>query len=158
MVILALVATSAGAQDLDYDPMILINCMENAESEADRTYCIGQAADACTMTEAGSSTVGLGYCYSEEWRQWDTRLNAAYQRLLITQAELAADNAAFNENIPNAVEVMREMQRAWIAYRDTACEWEYIQWGGGTGGGPASASCMLRLTALQALFLERQVY
>jgi len=81
MVILALVATSAGAQDLDYDPMILINCMENAESEADRTYCIGQAADACTMTEAGSSTVGLGYCYSEEWRQWDTRLNAAYQRI-----------------------------------------------------------------------------
>ena len=46
------------------------------------------------------------------------------------------------------------MQRAWIAWRDAACLYEVSQWGGGTGGGPAGADCMMRLAGEQALALE----
>lgn len=158
ILIAMLLAPPAFAQDADYDPAILPNCMDNADRPADRTSCIGRASDACLMTEAGMSTLGVGYCYTSEWEQWDARLNAAYQKLLVQQVEVAADNAAFNDTIPDAVDTLRQMQRNWIAYRDVACEWEYIQWGGGTGGGPASAACMLRLTAQQAIFLEGHTF
>lgn len=143
------------AQDYpeDYDPTILPACL--AEQPRQRQMmCIFAASDACMRTEAGMSTLGVGTCFGAEWQQWDRRLNVAYQALLIQQADVAEDNAAFNENIPNALDLLRKMQREWIVYRDTTCEWEYVQWGGGTGGGPASAACMLRLTALQTLFLE----
>jgi uncharacterized protein YecT (DUF1311 family) len=46
------------------------------------------------------------------------------------------------------------MQRAWIGYRDAACDYERAQWGGGSGGGPATAGCLMRLTGEQALALE----
>lgn len=157
LILAAFVAQPAHAQEgtaPDYDPAILSTCISDATGDTERHACIGIAARACLNTEAGSSTVGVGYCYSSEWEQWDARLNAAYQRLLETQAEVARDNAAFNDQIPDAVELMRDMQRDWIAFRDHACSWEAVQWGGGTGAGPASAACMMTLTAQQTLFLE----
>ena len=155
--ILCLMAAPLAAQDIDYDPTILSLCLENAENRTDRASCIGRGAAACTRTDAGQFTVGLGYCYSSEWEDWDARLNAAYQQLIVQQRELADDTAAYNPNIPNALEVMRDMQRAWITYRDQACTWEAVQWSGGTGAGPASAACMMRLTAQQTLFLEEKL-
>jgi uncharacterized protein YecT (DUF1311 family) len=159
LISIALIAASPlFAQDADYDPNVLEMCLENAENHADRTYCIGQGAQVCAATEAGKSTVGLGYCYGAEWTDWDDRLNAAYRALQPGQAELAQDNAAFNSNIPDAVDALRDMQRNWIAYRDAACRWEVVQWSGGTGGGPASAACMMRLTALQTLLLKEHLF
>jgi len=151
-------ASPSFAQDLDYDPDILSLCLENAENLTDRTSCIGRGAAECIVGEAGQSTIGLGYCYSAEWEDWDTRLNTTYTSMRSGQAELAEDNAAFNANIPNATDAMRDMQRAWITYRDAACQWEAIQWSGGTGAGPASAQCMMRLTAQQTLFLQEYSY
>ena len=46
------------------------------------------------------------------------------------------------------------MQRAWIGWRDATCDYERAQWGGGTGGGPATVACLMRLTGEQALYLE----
>lgn len=142
----------------DFDPTITSLCLENAETLVDRRSCIGRAAAACIEGDAGQSTVGLGYCYSAEWEVWDARLNDVYQRLLIQQQEVAEDNAAYNPLIPDAIQSLRDMQRAWIIYRDAACTWEVVQWGGGTGGGPASANCMLTLTAQQTLFLQEYAY
>lgn len=70
------------------------------------------------------------------------------------QAALAESNAALSPTIPDAVDLLRQMQRDWIAYRDAACAWDYVQWGGGSGAGPAEAECLMRLTASQVLFLE----
>jgi hypothetical protein len=97
-----MLAAPALAQDIDYDPAVLAMCLENAETLQDRTYCIGQGAQACTRTDAGQSTPGLSYCYGAEWGDWDGRLNAVYGTLLEQQPELAEDNAAFNSQIPDA--------------------------------------------------------
>ena len=153
-----MLAAPALAQDIDYDPAVLAMCLENAETLQDRTYCIGQGAQACTRTDAGQSTPGLSYCYGAEWGDWDGRLNAVYGTLLEQQPELAEDNAAFNSQIPDVVDNMRTMQRLWIQYRDAACQWEAAQWSGGTRAGPAFADCMLRLTAQQTLFLKEYSY
>lgn len=155
-------AQPALAQDVtpDYDPAILDGCLAQSQGQGyrARATCIGVGADACLMTDAGNSTVGVGSCFHAEWMDWDARLNATYQALLVTQGELAEDIAAYSDRLPSPVETMRDMQIAWIAYRDAACEWEYAQWGGGTGGGPASGACMMRLTALQVLLLEEKQY
>ena len=49
------------------------------------------------------------------------------------------------------------MRRAWIAFRDAACNYEATRWGGGTGAGPAAADCVMKLTARQALHLRAYV-
>lgn len=115
----------ASAQNVDYKSKIRSSCLDGT-CEVDRTTCIGQVVDACIQTDAGSSTVGIGMCNPSELQQWDDRLNADYH----------------------------DLQRGWIFYRDTACDWEMVQWGCGTGSGPASVACMMRLTAQQTLFLE----
>ena len=150
-------AVSASAQDLDYDPRVLDGCLDGYAGAVDKSICIGMGAAHCIQTEAGSSTVGLGYCFSEEFEQWDARLNRVYQALLVDQVQRDNDIRDFNENLAVAEERLRQMQRAWITYRDAACDWEYAQWGGGTGAGPASAQCMMELTARQTLFLEARL-
>ncbi|WP_281983154.1 lysozyme inhibitor LprI family protein [Thalassorhabdomicrobium marinisediminis] len=142
---------------LDYDAGVLDACLAEARGYGEKHQCIGIGAAACMEAGAGSSNAGISFCFAAEWEDWDARLNTAYGTLLDQQAELAADNAAFNARIPDAVESLRTMQRHWIAFRDAACKWEAVQWGGGTGAGPASGACLMGLTAQQTLFLEERV-
>ena len=142
----------------DYDPSILQTCLAQNETQGDQSSCIGLGAASCLEGEAGKSTVGYGACMSAEWQDWDDRLNEIYSVVLQQQRTFGEDLKAHNPAFPNPDEVMRDMQRAWISYRDLACEWEYLQWSGGTGAGPASAECMMRLTAEQVLFLEARAH
>ena len=56
-----------------------------------------------------------------------------------------------------AAVALRAMQRAWIGFRDATCDYERSLWGGGTGGGPATAACLMRMTGEQTLYLERMM-
>ena len=117
--------------------------------------CIGLAAQACmAATEGGWSTYGMGGCLSAEADWWDAQLNANYQRAMKRAKQLDLDNEVGKGPLLSAAKALRDMQRAWIAYRDGACAFEYAQWGGGTGGGPAATQCFLHLTATQALALR----
>lgn len=138
----------------DYDPTILETCLMQTEASGLQSDCIGQGAAACVAGDAGSSTVGYGMCMSAEWQDWDDRLNEVYAIVLQQQREFGVHLQDVNPAFPNPDEVMRDMQRAWIKYRDLACDWERLQWSGGTGAGPAAAQCMLELTAQQMLFLN----
>ena len=63
------------------------------------------------------------------------------------------DTAMYQPELPKQAEALRDMQRAWITFRDAACDYERSQWGGGTGGGPATLACLMRMTGEQALLL-----
>ncbi|UWQ98379.1 DUF1311 domain-containing protein [Rhodobacteraceae bacterium S2214] len=155
--VLAVAVSPASAQGSfeAYDPSILQVCLENNEmGGGDPSTCIGLGAAICIEGEAGSSNVSYGMCMSAEWQDWDDRLNEAYAIVLQQQREFGVHLRDVNPAFPNPDEVMRDMQRAWIKYRDLACDWERIQWAGGTGAGPAAAQCMLELTARQMLFLN----
>jgi len=144
-------ASQAVAQEVPYQPADLEDCLQT--DFANPYQCIGVGADAC-FVRSGGSNVELGFCYAAERDDWDVRLNATYQQLLSSQAETTASLREWREDHPDLVDQMRTMQRNWIAYRDAACEWDYLNWGGGSGGGPAFASCIMRLTAQQTIFLE----
>jgi uncharacterized protein YecT (DUF1311 family) len=160
VLILALMGSPVFADDLDdaYDPAVLQTCLDQFPLLRAQASCIGVGAAKCIEGDAGSSTVGYGFCMSAEWEDWDARLNAVYAVLLVQQANLNDALQAYNPVFPDPVAEMKRMQRAWIVYRDAACDWEHLQWSGGTGAGPATAECLLRLTAQQTLFLEQRAH
>jgi uncharacterized protein YecT (DUF1311 family) len=94
----------------------------------------------CTETPEGQSNVGTADCYRLEGAIWDDLLNENYKRLA---ADLDDEQKA----------KLREMQRAWIAYRDSTCGFYYtkIQ---GTMAGPMTAACTARETARRAVLLK----
>lgn len=150
LVILALLVP-VEAQSLDYDSAATETCLE---SGTDARNCIGESANACMGTPDGSTTVGMGFCLSQELSLWDARLNTAYRTLMQVERRLDDDVSDLGGNVPPRASALRDMQRAWITYRDATCVYEYAQWGGGSGGGPAHAACLMRITAEQALALE----
>lgn len=154
--LLMVFSTSALAQnELIFEARHTKSCLNNAETISQQRQCIGLSANACmSANNVGGSTYGMGGCLSLEAEWWDGRLNDAYQILMRREKADDAENLSLGDNIPKKAPALRDMQRAWIKYRDATCTYEYSQWGGGTGGGPASVACVMMLTGEQALYLE----
>ncbi|MDF1855673.1 lysozyme inhibitor LprI family protein [Pseudooceanicola sp.] len=146
----ALIGAPAGAQDLVFSPAATETCLA-----AGRSDCIGASGEACMQaTPGGQSTVGMGGCLDRELSYWDARLNSAYGSAMrqAKQADQANSDGALA--VLSQAQALREMQRAWIPFRDAKCDFARSQWGGGTGGGPAQLSCLMQETGQQALYLE----
>jgi uncharacterized protein YecT (DUF1311 family) len=144
---------AASAQDADglyYDFAPTSLCIARSETSAERSECIGRATEAC-INATGYATPVLSGCAFRELENWDAHLNAVYQAQRARSREFDMGGGA---NAPSLAVGLRDMQRAWIEYRDATCSYEAAQWGGGTGAGPAFAGCLTRLTAEQALYLE----
>ena len=145
-VLLLFLASPAAAQDLDVRADLVALCAE--------PVCIGAEAEICMAGDGGTTTVGMGACLSAEADLWDARLNAAYGPLRDAYRRTDVENEMAGWAAPSRADALRDMQRAWIAYRDATCALAAAQFGGGTGRGPAHAACRLEETARQALELE----
>ncbi|TGN60947.1 DUF1311 domain-containing protein [Paracoccus liaowanqingii] len=148
-----LLAGPAAAQEgpPSFDAGPLIACLEG---EAPHDGCIGLASAACMAGPDGQTTVGMGFCLDAERQIWDDRLNTAYGALMERAEATDAEMTGLGSSAPPQAPALREMQRDWIAYRDAACTYEAVRWGGGTGAGPAATQCALTLTARQTLWLD----
>ena len=88
--------------------------------------------DACINHSEGI-TARMRECNHRELTRLDTQLNRAYQDALHT--------------LPSAKHSkLRSVQRAWIAYRDAKCGFEYSRTGG-TIDGLNGDSCQIEMTA-----------
>jgi uncharacterized protein YecT (DUF1311 family) len=103
--------------------------------------CIQVVATACIQAAGNLSNATYNQCYDRETDVWDTRLNAAYKKLL---ADADGEDVA---------EGFRKTQRAWIAFRDASCAQQWLVFKG-TMANPLSAYCRMEKTARQALWLE----
>jgi len=145
-------ASSTAAQDLSYSNRATEECLSGSASGAEMSDCIGASATACMEdTPGGFSTVGMGGCIDRELSYWDARLNDVYGEVRAEARELDRDKF---KGAPSQADALRDMQRAWIAFRDATCAYEASQWGGGTGAGPAFLGCLMRLSGEQTLYLE----
>jgi uncharacterized protein YecT (DUF1311 family) len=116
--------------------------------------CVGKAANLCMeVSQGGYSTNGMSGCTDRELEWWDDRLNAVYRATRIRLAALDADMPSY---APSQVEALKEMQRAWIPFRDAKCQFVASEWTGGSGAGPATLWCLMDETARQALYLEQR--
>jgi uncharacterized protein YecT (DUF1311 family) len=108
--------------------------------KAEQQCLFNLVATPCTNRPETKSDVATANCYRTEAAIWDDLLNENYKKLLGT---LDDDQAA----------KLRAMQRAWIAYRDTTCNfyWDKIQ---GTMAQAMVSACQARETARRAVLLQ----
>ena len=92
------------------------------------------------MEATGYDTQSVTQCLSAEEDWWDGQLNAAYRRI---QAEFPS----------NLVAAVKDMQRAWIPYRDARCLYHIERWGTGSTRPVEDATCHLHMTADQTFLL-----
>ena len=137
-----MLATSVAAQGGTVDPATVRGCTTEA--------CVGDAANACmTATEGGETTVGMNGCLDAEGAVWDAILNEEYARLR-TEAEAVPPGPGDYR----LADGLRDMQRAWIAFRDAACGFRAAIYRGGTIMSTVTYDCLLRETARQAMSLR----
>lgn len=152
-ILLACLATPVVAQEASTytpaDEIAIQQCIEtvrdiNANAkpgeQEDARTCIGQVSNDCQAEPGNGSTIGISQCNARETSWWDGYLNDNYAAL---QESLSVE--AFAE--------LKKAQRAWIAFRDAECQFQYARWGYGTMRSIGFSSCMLNQTAERALSL-----
>ncbi len=151
----ALLMTSAAqAQDLLYSDAATEQCIEASEGMA-AADCAGRSANLCmTATSDGGTTIGMGGCLNRELAYWDSLLNRNYAQARDRAKSVDDEMRELGSVVTGLEAALRDMQRAWIPFRDATCSYERTQWGGGSGGGPATLACLMRMTAQQAVYLE----
>jgi uncharacterized protein YecT (DUF1311 family) len=148
-------AQGAFAQELVFSPELSLSCYYESDDGMNPHECIGLSANACMeATPGGYSTYSMGGCLDAELSFWDQELNAAYGELMAYDKAVDADGSDMGSAAMSRAENLRDMQRAWIGFRDASCDYERSQWGGGTGGGPAFIGCMMQMTGEQAMALQ----
>lgn len=164
LAVAVLAASPAWAQDEPewppFDASLIDACLEKAARQAgpdpapDYAGCIGAASGPCMDSPDGYSTVAMSYCLGQEFEVWDRKLNESYTRVLDAAKAADAEMAELGSAAEKQEPLLRQMQRDWIAFRNSACSYEGSRWGGGTGAGPAGVDCSLRLTAQQYIRLR----
>lgn len=109
------------------------------DGEGERECAFKLVADPCI--EKDGSNLGTADCYRIEAVIWDGLLNENYKDLMGVIEEKKDQDK------------LKEMQRAWIAYRETTCDfyWHKIH---GSMSVPMTAACQLRENARRALLLK----
>ena len=110
--------------------------VDDGEGEVECAFKL--VAEPCI--EKDGSNLGTADCYRIERAIWDEILNENYKDLMAS-----IDDKKVQDKL-------KAMQRAWIAYRDTTCNfyWDKIN---GSMAVPMTAACQLRETVRRALLL-----
>lgn len=145
-------AGPAFAQEAVVDRMVVVGCFESAETGEVTPPCIGAATARCIdRTPGGNSTIGMTSCTVSETAIWDEFLNSTYQDLRAQMREMDVDDVAGAESRADA---LRDAQRAWIAFRDAECDFNWAMFQEGTIRSNVYAACVQDLTARRALELR----
>ena len=103
--------------------------------------CIGRVSDLCLEIPENQTTQGMVACVMREQQWWDGQLNFFYGALRQTLS-------------PEAKTGLRDIQRAWIKYKDLKCGFAHVFFEGGTMAQPIGAGCLLRTTAERTIELS----
>lgn len=151
-VALLALAAPASAEGLKFSAQAVQTCLDDGGWQ----NCVGVAASACMeASQGGYSTPVMAGCMDAEREYWDGQLNVAYGDLRARAQLFDADPPIDGlPPRPSDTDALRDMQRAWIAYRDATCRYEELQWWGGSGASGAYIGCLMRLTGEQTLTLR----
>lgn len=152
-----LAAQPATAQEIEFTPHATEVCLAGIEW-AQRELCFGQAAEICMVDTPVGATSGAGVaCLDEERAYWDGRLNAAYSELQKNNKAVDEEMRRSGSDAPSLEAGLRDVQRAWIGFRDKTCEHEKNSFEEVPIGFMVQADCLMRHTARQALYLENRL-
>lgn len=105
--------------------------------------------------ESPQDQTSMNICAGRDYEAADAELNAQWAETLDAAKGLDADlTASGGDGRPGYEESLRKAQRAWIAYRDAACEYEGFDARGGSMEPMLVSGCLARLTRLRTLELR----
>ena len=99
-------------------------------------------------------------CSGRELAVWDERLNDAYRKLVegdLGQTDALPENRpaeARRDRPAKGAEIIRDIQRSWLAFRVRKCDVNAMTSEGGTLSRVLYSSCVMTETGRQALFLQ----
>ena len=121
---------------------IVRDCFEQRGDSAKGYQCIGLMSARCVRKPENQGGLSRADCYRIEQEIWDVLLNETYKTL---QGDLDEDEQKIK---------LRDMQRTWIASRDTTCEFYHVKIQGSMAV-PMSANCFLAETPSARCFSRR---
>ncbi len=151
LILLLLLATPAAADRFDIDTHLIDRCLAiNGDTPM---ACVGRQADACIDRNGGGPNMVVAVCQRNEAVFWDDLLNRTYAEVTdLARAKQSEDVGYEPESLTDS---LRDMQRAWIAYRDATCAHDVAQWRPfGSSAGPAANGCAMLETARQVFQLQ----
>ncbi|MCU0902363.1 MAG: lysozyme inhibitor LprI family protein [Tabrizicola sp.] len=98
--------------------------------------------------------VDLNACAYQDWEAADAELNAAYKRAMALLQDWDANLPADERG---GAQALKEAQRAWITFRDKACEAEGYAFKGGSAEPLLVYGCMRQLTIERTAHLTGMV-
>ncbi len=93
----------------------------------------------------------LNQCAYQDWEEADAGLNDVYKEVVSAYTLMDAD---LPEELGSGVETLRNAQRAWITFRDLACEAEGFAMRGGSAEPLLVYGCMRALTEERTQHLQ----
>ncbi len=144
-------APPALAQSFKIDAHLIDRCL--AINDHTPMACVGRQADACVQRNNDGPNMVVAACMEAELAFWDGFLNRTYAELLtFAEHEQSMDVGYVTNELTDAA---RDMQRAWIAYRDATCGLYLARAAPfNSAAGPAVNDCLLRETARQVFQLQ----
>ncbi len=134
------------------DRSVIDACLANAKkTKALPESCIGAVQKPCLDAPDGQSTFGMKDCSNRETAVWDERLDKAYKAFLDQNGDI--DAVRDGKKVEGA-DLIRDAERAWLAFRDKQCDVTGLPMEGGSGAGVLIDDCYLEQTAQHALWLE----
>lgn len=123
------------------DAAVISACVAAAESRAALADCRGRISDSCDRDQDpdGKTTASSVICHQRERAAWDVEINTA--------------SDALSTEDPEAADLLRAAQQAWVLWRDAKCAHEASIYLGGSLARVVSASCLAEETAARAIDL-----
>lgn len=130
------------------------HCYAQSETSVGKKACNGLLSGVCMDEEpGGQSTQGMVRCTRAETFFWDEKLNEAYALALADVKAADADDKEYTPEFAVRQDRLRDAQRAWIAFRDAQCGFDYSIWGSGSMSRVWGASCLSQMTFERVLDL-----
>ena len=149
--VFATLSTSALADRFAIDGQQIDRCLAiNAQTPM---VCVGREADVCVERNNGGPNMVISVCMENEGIYWDERLNDTYDRVLAAASDREALDLGYDPE--QLTDALRDMQRAWIVYRDATCDHALaLAIPFNSAIGPAIHDCLMRETARQVFQLQ----
>ena len=133
---------------LAQDVRTLEQCVRNEIRAGRRPWnCVEAIVRPC-LARTQETTADMHMCLRRSIGAWDAILNDKYQTLM---------RGWENAGQPEPRDMLRNAQRAWITFRDTACDAQAFLYRGGTLHGLIVGSCIEQHTAIRAIDLMELV-
>jgi len=151
-IVVVLVSTAASAQDVNFDPLVLRQCLIGAD---DPQTCAGQMAEACVMaTPHHPELFKEDLCAIVEGLEWEAYVADVASKIIAASKEADAGAKGWTANLPKQSETFVRAQDNWTAHRDASCAYEGARLGGDDRRRVTESLCRLRMNSERFVTLQ----